>query len=122
MPRAAAPVHAGAVRRGPAGPPGREACKADDLGRGAERLITAVRMPLSHALPKCNGALLGRGAAAQGSLPRPQRCLSSVLRSPSLVIAMGPTRLLFDRTDPARRGIHRPERVSSPPRGFRVIC
>ena len=33
-----------------------------------------------RAMPRC----VGRGAASQGSLPRPQRCLSSVLIRPSL--------------------------------------
>src|SRR2546430_10478150 len=42
------PLYPGAVYRGPAGPPRRQAREADDLGRGAERPVAALELPRSE--------------------------------------------------------------------------
>ena len=79
--RPAASLHRGAAVGGAGAGPAGEAAARHPAGRRAEPDQSAVRLPLPHALPLCLGALPGRGAADEGSAPRPSRRLPSARRA-----------------------------------------
>src|SRR5439155_16744356 len=100
--QAAPPLYPGAVHRGPPGPPRRQAREADDLGRGAERPVAALGLPLSPALPQGDGALRRRAAHAQGRCAGPQRSLPPVLGLPERSARNGAENAIFSEIYGAR--------------------
>ncbi len=79
VPEPAPSVYQGALRGGPAGRPGRAARRHDPERRGALADRSAVRLPLPPALPVRDGAVLARGAGAQGGRARARRVLPPLL-------------------------------------------